>query len=138
MPEKTILIVDDEKNVRTTLSQALEDLGRPLASAVNGEDALRRLRELDVGVMLLDLRMPGIDGLEVLRRVARERPEVRVVVITAYGAVPDVVEAMKLGAVDFLEKPFSPEEVRTVVRRILGPGDAGGGHPPGSDSREEG
>jgi DNA-binding NtrC family response regulator len=119
MPEPAILIVDDEKNIRLTLSRSLEELGRPVMSAVNGEDALRQLAEHDVGVMLLDLKMPGMDGMEVLRRVAESRPEVRVVIVTAHGDVPNSVEAMKLGAVDFMQKPFSPDEVRAVVRGLV-------------------
>jgi DNA-binding NtrC family response regulator len=120
MAEKTILVVDDEKNIRLTLSRSLEDLGRPVATAVNGEDALQQLADGDVGVMLLDLKMPGMDGMEVLRRVAAERPEVRVIIITAHGTIPNAVEAMQLGAVDFMQKPFSPDEVRAVVEGLVG------------------
>jgi DNA-binding NtrC family response regulator len=119
MAGKTILVVDDEKNIRLALSRALEELGRPVAAAVNGEDALQQLESGDVGIMLLDLKMPGMDGLEVLRRVASARPEVRVIIITAHGTVPNAVDAMKLGAADFIQKPFSSDEVRQVVRRVL-------------------
>jgi two-component system, OmpR family, alkaline phosphatase synthesis response regulator PhoP len=69
--------------------------------------------------MLLDLRMPGVDGMEVLRRVSCERPEIKVIIITAYGSIDLAVEAMKLGAVDFLQKPFEVTQVREMVRRIL-------------------
>jgi len=119
MADKTILVVDDEKNIRLALSRALEELGLPVAAAVNGEDALQQLESGDVGIMLLDLKMPGMDGLEVLRRVASARPEVRVIIITAHGTVPNAVDAMKLGAADFIQKPFSSDEVRQVVRRVL-------------------
>jgi DNA-binding NtrC family response regulator len=119
MPEPAILVVDDEKNIRLTLSRALEELGRPIMTAVNGEDALQQIEDGNVGVMLLDLKMPGMDGMEVLRRVAEERPDIRVVIITAHGDVPNAVDAMRLGAVDFMQKPFSPDEVRAVVRGLV-------------------
>src|SRR4030042_1006511 len=85
MSDRSVLIVDDEKNIRLTLSLALEKLNIPVDTAVNGEEALKKLAEKSYGLMLLDLRMPGIDGMEVLRRVPAIRPEAKVVIITAYG-----------------------------------------------------
>jgi DNA-binding response OmpR family regulator len=119
MSNRSVLIVDDEKNIRLTLSMALEKLNLPVDTAVNGEEALNKLAEKSYALMLLDLRMPGIDGMEVLKRVPAIRPEAKVVVITAYGSVEAAVEAMKLGAVDFLQKPFDPEEVRKLVSSLL-------------------
>lgn len=119
MSEKAILIVDDEPNIRLTLARALEGFAPQILTAVNGEDALRIMAEHEVGVVLLDLKMPGMDGMEALRRIAHDSPATRVVIITAHGSVPNAVEAMKLGAADFLQKPFSPDEVRTVVRDVL-------------------
>ena len=88
-------------------------------TAVNGEEALKKLAERSYALMLLDLRMPGIDGLEVLRRVPEMRPEVKVVIITAWGSIEAAVEAMKLGAVDFLQKPFDAQDVRELVASLL-------------------
>ena len=85
MSDRSVLIVDDEKNIRLTLSMALEKLNLPVDTAVNGEEALKKLAEKSYALMLLDLRMPGIDGMEVLRRVPEIRPEVKVVIITAWG-----------------------------------------------------
>jgi DNA-binding NtrC family response regulator len=119
MTSRSILIVDDEKNIRLALSMALETLGLPLETAASGEEALAKLDQGGYGLMLLDLRMPGMDGMEVLRRVSRQRPEVKVIIITAYGSIDLAVEAMKLGAVDFLQKPFDATQVRGVVRRLL-------------------
>lgn len=119
MSNRSVLIVDDEKNIRLTLSMALEKLNFPVDTAVNGEEALKKLAEKSYGLMLLDLRMPGIDGMEVLRRVPEIRPEVQVVIITAYGSIEAAVEAMKLGAVDFLQKPFDAEDVRELVSSLL-------------------
>ena len=119
MTAKPTLIVDDEKNIRLALSMALEQLDIPVETAASGEEALDKIAAGGYGVMLLDLRMPGLDGMEVLRRVAKERPEIKVIIITAYGSIDLAVEAMKLGAVDFLQKPFEVAQVREMVRRIL-------------------
>jgi DNA-binding NtrC family response regulator len=118
MINKPILIVDDEKNIRLTLSQALETLGAEIDTAAHGEEALTKLKEKEFGLILLDIRMPGMDGMEVLHRVREIRPDIRVIMITAYGTVESAVEAMKLGAVDFLQKPFDPEEIRELVSRV--------------------
>ena len=119
MADRSVLIVDDEIYIRMTLSFALEKLNFSVDTAASGTEALKKLAERSYAVMLLDLRIPGIDGMEVLRRVPEIRPEVKVVIITAYGSVEAAVEAMKLGAVDFLQKPFDPEEVRKLVSSLL-------------------
>ena len=118
MKEKSVLIVDDEKNIRLTLSQALEILKVGADTAANGEEALAKLKEKEFDLILLDLKMPGMDGMEVLRRVREIRPDIRIIIITAYGTIESAVEAMKLGAVDFIQKPFSPEEIRELVSRV--------------------
>ena len=115
----SVLIVDDEKNIRLTLSQALEVLSVETDTATDGEEALVRLKEKEFGLILLDLRMPGMEGIEVLRRVREIRPDIRVIILTAYGTVESAVEAMKLGAVDFIQKPFSAEEIRALVSRVM-------------------
>ena len=119
MSSKPILVVDDEKNIRLALSMSLEKLEIPVETAASGEEALDKLAQGDYGLMLLDLRMPGLDGMEVLRRVSEELPDLKVIIITAYGSIDLAVEAMKLGAVDFLQKPFDANQVREMVRRIL-------------------
>ncbi len=119
MNDRSVLIVDDEKSIRLTLAMALEKLNIPVAQAENGEEALDMLAKKSYSLMLLDLRMPGIDGMEVLRRISELRPEVKVVIITAYGSIETAVEALKLGAVDFLEKPFNTEDVRQLVSSLL-------------------
>jgi DNA-binding response OmpR family regulator len=119
MKDKSVLIVDDEKNILLTLSQSLEVLQLETDTAANGEEALAKLKEKDFGLILLDLRMPGMDGMEVLRQVREIRPDIRIIMITAYGTIELAVEAMKLGAVDFIQKPFSPEEIRELVSRVL-------------------
>ncbi len=121
MNPHTILVVDDEKSVRLMLTSMLKPLGYEVKTAVNGEDALKRLAEADFDLILLDLRMPGMDGLTVLRRVAELRPDIQVVIVSAYGTVECAVEAIKLGAVDFIQKPFAPQEIRELVERVLDP-----------------
>jgi len=119
MDGKPILIVDDEKNIRMTLSQSLESLGVEMDAAGSGEEALAKLKERDFGLILLDIRMPGMDGMEVLRQVREVRPDIRIIMITAYGTIESAVEAMKLGAADFLQKPFDPDEIRELVSRVM-------------------
>jgi len=119
MRDKPILIVDDEKNIRLTLSTSLEALGVETISAENGEEALVKLREKEFGLILLDLHMPGVDGMEVLRRVRENRPDIRIIILTAFGTIELAVEAMKLGAVDFIQKPFVPEQIRERVARVM-------------------
>ncbi len=119
MNRKSALIVDDEKNIRLTLSQALEPLELDIDTAVNGEEGLARLREQAYDVLLLDLKMPGVDGMEVLREARESRPTTRTIIITAHGTIESAVEAMKLGAVDFIQKPFAPQEIRDLVSRVI-------------------
>ena len=119
MKAKPILIVDDEKNICLALSQALEILEIEIDTALNGEEALAKLRNKEFGLLLLDLRMPGMDGIEVLRRIREIRPDIRIIILTAYGTVESAVEAMKLGAADFIQKPFSAEEIRELVSRVM-------------------
>jgi DNA-binding response OmpR family regulator len=119
MEKKPILVVDDEKNIRLTMSQSLEPLEIPVQTAVNGEDALQKLREHPFGLVFLDLKMPGMDGMDVLRRIRDDWPKIRVIIITAHGTVESAVEAMKLGAADFIQKPFSPAEIRELATLVL-------------------
>ena len=119
MKTRPVLIVDDEKNIRLTVYQSLESIGLDTDTAMHGEEALAKLKANDYSLILLDLKMPGMDGMQVLRRIRELRPAVRVIVITAYGTVESAVEAMKLGTVDFVQKPFASEEIRALVSRVL-------------------
>lgn len=119
MKSKPVLIVDDEKNIRLTLSRTLELLEIKTDVAVNGEEALAKLKEKEFGLILLDLKMPGMGGMEVLRQVRKVRPDIRVIIITAHGTIESAVEAMKLGSVDFIQKPFAPKEVRKLVSNVI-------------------
>ncbi len=118
-PSPTVLVVDDEKNVRLTLRQALEDLGLTVDTADDGTEALSQLDNGDYDLMLLDLRMPGIDGLETLQRTRRQAPDLPVVIVTAHGTVKNAVQAMRRGAVDVLLKPISLDALRDLVDQVF-------------------
>jgi DNA-binding NtrC family response regulator len=114
-----VLIVDDDPNVCLTVREALQPLGCAIATAGTGEEALEDLKGDSYTVLLLDLKLPGMDGLEVLRRLREISPAARPILMTAHGRVADAVEAMKLGAVDFLQKPFTPAELRRTVAAVI-------------------
>lgn len=115
-----ILVVDDEEGLREFLSDTLEAAGHTVERAVDGDMAYRMLASRAFHVLVTDLKMPGVDGMELVRRTRREQPEMEVVVLTAHGSVAGAVEAMKLGAFDYLEKPIpSPAALRLVVDRAL-------------------
>lgn len=114
-----ILIVDDEPNVRLVFHTTLETSGYELLEADNGESALSALLHRRFDLVLLDLQMPGMDGMAVLQRLRESGNDVPVVIVTAHGSVPNAVQAMKLGAIDFLCKPLSPDELRKVVQEVL-------------------
>jgi len=137
MEKKPVLIVDDEKNIRLTLTHALKPLEVETDTAVNAEEALEKLEEKDFGLILLDLRLPGMHGMEMLREVAEVRPDIKVIIITAYGTIESAVEAMKLGAVDYIQKPFSPDEIRELVSKVMHRGELVEGEATDYDSKLE-
>jgi DNA-binding NtrC family response regulator len=119
-PLPHILIVDDEANVRRVLGTVLEQAGYHTTRAESGEQALQLVRAQDPDLVLTDLKMPGMDGLELLGRLREGFPEIPVLMLTAHGTVENAVEAMKLGAHDFLTKPFDKEHVLEVIAKSLG------------------
>lgn len=114
-----ILIVEDEPSVRLGFRTGLESTDWTVACAEDGETALRWLERERADLVLLDLRMPGMGGMELLRRLRRSGHDVPVVVITAHDSVPNAVEAMREGAIDFLAKPLTPSTLRRVVADVL-------------------
>jgi DNA-binding response OmpR family regulator len=119
MKKKSILVVDDEKNIRTTIIKSLNPTDYIVHTAVNGEQALTKMDEEEFDLVFLDLTMPGLNGMEVLHRIRRSRPGTEVIMITAHGSVDDAVQAMKLGAADFIQKPFTPSEIKESARHAL-------------------
>jgi two-component system response regulator HydG len=115
----SILIVDDDYHLADSCSQTLCRLGHTLEWAPGGREALVLLDHSSYDVILLDLKMPEMDGIEVLKKIKERDPHAVVVIVTGYGTVKNAVEVMKLGAYDFLSKPFDPEEMKTVIQRAL-------------------
>jgi DNA-binding NtrC family response regulator len=111
--------VDDEPNVRLMYRTALAGQGYELFEADSGADALKACDEREYAAAILDLRMPGMDGFELLETMQARGVTTPVIFVTAYGDVPNAVRAMKLGAIDFLPKPPTPDQLRQVVRDIL-------------------
>jgi len=122
MGEKTILIVDDEPSMRMALSESLVSCGYRVDTAVDGADGLSKFRYGRYEAVITDMRMPKVNGMDVLRGVKASSPQTHVIVITAYGTVSTAVEAMKNGASDFIMKPFSLDELEGVVKNVLADG----------------
>ena len=121
MSQAKILVVDDDKNIRRTVSMALESLDYYVHTAFDGKDAMVQLTGDKYDMIITDLKMPGMNGMELLEQAIAKYPEIRIVLISAHGTVDNAVEAMKLGAVDFLQKPFTPKELRNLVHNVLEP-----------------
>ncbi len=117
---KPILVVDDENIIRESLRDWLSDSGYQVETAEEGERALEAIVERDFGVVIIDLRLPGKDGIEILREARARRPELRGIVITAYPSIQTAVQAMKVGAIDYLPKPFDLDDLGQLVREALG------------------
>jgi DNA-binding NtrC family response regulator len=114
-----VLIVEDEEILAEAIALYLERHAYTTVVAASGEEGLRRVEEQSPEVALIDLRLPGIDGLEVLRRMRELSPGTELVMMTAHGGVPTAVEAMKQGAFDYLSKPVDLDELRVVVDKAL-------------------
>lgn len=120
MPVARILVVDDEEDIRAFLAEALASDGYDVAQASDGAEAAERLDAESFHLVLTDLKMPRMDGMELVRKIRAEQPEVEIIVLTAHGTVESAIEAMKLGAYEYLQKPISgPAELRLVVKRAL-------------------
>jgi two-component system phosphate regulon sensor histidine kinase PhoR len=114
-----ILVVDDERDIRDGCERILGRRGYQVSKAANGEEALGFVESTEYAIVLLDLKMPGMDGMEVLRLIRDARPDTLIIVITGYATVETAIEAMKRGAYDFIPKPFKPDQLRIVVDRAI-------------------
>jgi FixJ family two-component response regulator len=114
-----ILIVDDERNVRLNYRITLEMEGYEVVEAASASRALHELIEHDLSLAILDMRLPGMDGLALLAKMREIGISVPAMIVTAYSDVPHAVRAMKLGAIDFLQKPLRPDDLRRIVAEIL-------------------
>jgi DNA-binding NtrC family response regulator len=114
-----LLVVDDEKNIREGLAASLEMDGYEVATALDGDEGFKRFGRGDIDLVITDLRMPGLSGEELLRRICAESPGIPVIVLTGHGTVANAVEAMRQGAWDFLTKPVNLDHLSQLVKRAL-------------------
>lgn len=114
-----VLVVDDELIVRESLSQLLASRNFAPVPVETGEEVLKLIEQNSFDIMLLDLKLPGIDGMDVLKRVKTQNPDTEVIIMTAFGSVDSAVEAMKHGAYDYVSKPFDPEEMIALLNKVV-------------------
>src|SRR5664280_551672 len=119
MNHKTILVVDDDESLRRITQLQLEEAGYSATTAANGDEALRSIEENAPALVITDLKMPGISGLDLLKKVREQYPQTAVVMVTAFGTVQTAVAAMKAGAYDYITKPIDYEELMLVVNRAV-------------------
>ncbi len=118
MPEDiqaNVLVVDDEEQFLKVFSQRLEGRGMKVDTSTSGEEALTKVKDKDFDAIILDLAMPGMSGIDTLKRIRKENPELQIIILTGHGSIEKGVEAIKEGAVDFLEKPA---DVNKVMEKI--------------------
>lgn len=118
-PQKRILVVDDEENTRLALTRLLAKEGYDVKTAANGSEALNQIRSQPVELIITDLNMPVMNGLSFLRELNREQPASNVIMITAYGEVESYLEALNLGAFEYLNKPVKLDELKKVMRKMF-------------------
>ncbi len=119
MDKQRILVIDDEAIVRVSCDRVLGPEGYDVELTSRGDEALRRLDAERFDLVLTDLKMPDMDGLEVLKKIKEKWPHIPVIIITGYGTISTAVQAIKLGAYEYIEKPFNPEDILSAVKRSL-------------------
>ncbi len=119
MTNPRILVVDDEPIVCESCQRILEEEGYEVEIALSGQEAFDKMKESTFDIVITDLKMPTIDGMDVLKHIRKEYPDTIVIMITGFSTVETAVEAMKLGAFDYIPKPFTPDEVSIVVKKAL-------------------
>lgn len=135
MKRKKILIVDDDSSMRLALSESLVGLGYTVVTADSGTAALEKLEKDAAGIVITDMKMPVMDGIELLRRIKEQSSRTPVIVVTAYGTVDRAVEAMREGAADFVMKPFSIDHLESILAKVVSAQNGGTGH---ESARDEG
>lgn len=114
-----VLIVDDEEQFVDALSERLAIRDYDITTSLNGEDALEKIKQYNYDVVILDVAMPGTDGIEVLRKIKKLKPLTEVIMLTGHGTVETAIEGMKLGAFDFLIKPCKTEDLDTKIKKAF-------------------
>ena len=117
--KRVILIVDDEEGLREGLSKLLEDEGYAVLSAENGEQALEILQASHIDLVLTDMRMPGMNGIELLKNIRERYGQLGVIILTGYGQIESYIEAMNFGAIEYVSKPFKVNELKFIVHKVL-------------------
>ncbi|MDQ0207069.1 response regulator [Alkalicoccobacillus murimartini] len=116
---KKLLVVDDQYGIRVLLNEILQKDGYEVFQAANGVQAIEIVGKENPHLILLDMKIPGMDGLEILRRIKLTHPDMKVIMMTAYGELNLINEAIRLGAVNYFSKPFDIDDVRQVIRENL-------------------
>jgi DNA-binding NtrC family response regulator len=119
LTKKRILVVDDDESLRWVTQAQLQQSGYDVAAAADGDAALEGIRQAPPDLVITDLKMPGMSGLKLLRKIRDDYPEIIVIMVTAFGTVENAVEAMKAGAYDYIMKPVNMDELRLIVNRGL-------------------
>jgi DNA-binding NtrC family response regulator len=114
-----VLLVDDEEEFVETLGQRLEVRDFDVTTALNGADALQTIEDKEIDLIILDVQMPGVDGVEVLRKIKERKPLIEVIMLTGHATVETAIDGMKLGAFDFLIKPTETEELVEKINRAF-------------------
>ncbi|MBI5740958.1 MAG: sigma-54-dependent Fis family transcriptional regulator [Nitrospirae bacterium] len=122
---KKVLVIDDEGIVRTSCERTLAQEGYGVELAASGREGIELLENESFGVVLLDLKMPDMDGMEVLQKIKDMWPDTKVIMISGYSTVDTAVQALRLGAYNFIEKPFTPDTLIAAVREVLGNSENG-------------
>jgi DNA-binding NtrC family response regulator len=125
MHESRILVVDDEPVVTKSCRRILAEKGYQVDTVESGQEGLQRALDEHFDLVMTDLKMPDLDGMELVRTLRKERPETAIVIITGYGSIPSAIEATKLGVFDYIQKPFTPDEISSVVSRVCPPVEEG-------------
>ncbi|GBD99697.1 transcriptional regulatory protein ZraR [bacterium BMS3Abin07] len=119
MDKKKILVIDDEAIVRVSCQRVLTPEGYDVIVTSKGSDAIEILEKDKFDLVLTDLKMPDMDGLEVLKKIKSRWPDMIVIIITGYSTISTAVQAIKLGAYEYIEKPFTPEDILTTVNKAF-------------------
>ncbi len=115
-----ILVIDDEPIVRTSCERTLAPEGYDVTAVASGKEGLEMLEKETFGLVLLDLKMPDMDGIEVLDNIKNKWPDTKVVMVTGYSTVDTAVQALRFGAFNFIEKPFTPDTLLNAVKEVFG------------------
>src|SRR5205085_4695505 len=119
MAQKTILVADDDASIRSLLKQLLSDEGFAVQEASTGIEVVDKVKESSPDLVIMDVRMPELDGIEALSRVKATNPKTAVLIMTAFGSSNAAIRAMELGAFDYITKPFELEKISHSVKRVL-------------------